>query len=59
MFDRVLSIPRVLNMQGLEYIEVVNMRRLYMVLYNCILKIHGISNDLSSDYAKVLNVSGV
>ena len=60
MFDRVLIIPRVLNMLGLEFAWVVNMPRLHWVLcLNCILKIHGILNVLSSEYAKVLNVAGV
>ena len=60
MFDRVLSVPWVLNMLGFEFAWVVNMPRLHWVLcLNCILKIHGILNVLSSEYAKVLNVAGV
>ena len=60
MFDRVLSVPWVLNMLGFEFAWVVNMPRLHWVLcLNCILKTHGILNVLSSEYAKVLNVAGV
>ena len=59
MFDRFLSIPWALNLPGLEYTRVVNMPRLHMVLYvNSILKNLNILNVLSSEYAKVLNVSG-
>ena len=32
MFDRILSISRVLNMIGLEYTRAVNLPRLHMVL---------------------------
>ena len=32
MFDRVLSIPRVLNLLGLEYASVVNIARLHRAL---------------------------
>ena len=56
MFDRFLSVPRALNIIGFEYTRVVNMPRFYV---NCILKILSILNVLSSEYAKVLNVSGV
>ena len=59
MFDRVLSIPQILNMLGLEYTWVVNIARLHKVLCKLHFKIHGILNALSSEYAKVLNVSGV
>ena len=59
MFDRFLSIPWALNLPGLEYTRVVNMPRLHMVLYvNSVLKNLIILNVLSSEYAKVLNVSG-
>ena len=59
MFDRLLSIPWALNLPGLEYTRVVNMPRLHMVLYvNSVLKNLIILNVLSSEYAKVLNVSG-
>ena len=51
MFDRFLSVPRALNIIGLEYTRVVNMPRFYV---NCILKILSILNVLSSEYAKVL-----
>ena len=40
------------NMLGLENTRVVNMRIQYV-------KIRGILNVVSSEYAKVLNVSGV
>ena len=40
------------NILGLEYTRLVNMRIM------CV-KIHGILNVVSSEYAKVLNVSGV
>ena len=33
MFDRVLSIPRILRMLGLEYTRIVNMPRLHRVLH--------------------------
>ena len=55
MFDRFLSIPSTLNTLGLEYTRVVNMPRFCV---NCILKILGILNVMSSVYAEVLNVSG-
>ena len=45
-------------MLGLEYTRVVNMSRLHRVLCNCILKIQGILNVLSSEYPKALNVLG-
>ena len=32
MFDRVLSVPRVINMLGLEYTKFMNMARLHQVL---------------------------
>ena len=56
MFDRFLIIPWVLNMLGLEYTKLVNMQRFSV---NCILKILSILNALSSEYGKVLNLSGV
>ena len=60
MFDRFLIIHWDLNLPGLEYTRVVNMPRLHMVLYvNSVLKNLIILNVLSSEYAKVLNVSGV
>ena len=43
-------------MLGLENARVVNMPRFCV---NCILKIPSILNVLSSEYAKVLNVSGI
>ena len=43
-------------MLGLEHTRVVNMPRFCV---NCILKMLSILNVLSSEYAKVLNVSGV
>ena len=49
--ERFLSIS-ILNMLGLEYTRLVNMRILYV-------KIHGILNVVSPQYAKVLNISGV
>ena len=52
MFDRFLSIPWAFNMLGLEYTWVVNMSRF------CVNYILGILNVFSSEYAKVLNVSG-
>ena len=58
MSDRVLSIPLVLNMLGLKHIRVMNIPS-YTGFVNCIMKIHGILNVLSSEYAKVLNVSEV
>ena len=45
MFDRALSIPRVINMLGDESTRIVNMTRLHRVLCFCvngILKIHGL-----------------
>ena len=56
MFDRFLSTPWALNMLELEHTRVVNMPRFRV---NCILKIVSILNVLSSEYAKVWNVSGV
>ena len=55
MFDRVLSIPRVLNMLGLEDTRAVNMPILHMVLCKLYFRVHGILNVLSSKYA---NLSG-
>ena len=57
MFDSFLSIPWALDILGLEYIY----KRLeYAKFYvNCILKILSNLNVLSSEYAKILNVSGV
>ena len=43
-------------MLGLEYTRIVKMPKLCV---NCILKILSILNVLSSEYIKVLNVSGV
>ena len=56
MFDRFLSISWAFNMLVLKYTRIVNMQRFYV---NCILKILSILNVLSSEYAKVLNVSGL
>ena len=56
MFDRVLSIPRVLNMLGLEDTRAVNMPILHMVLCKLYFRVHGILNVLSSKYA---NLSGI
>ena len=53
MLDKVLIIPRIISMLGLEYTRVVNMTRLQRIQYNCILNIHGILNVLSSEYTKV------
>ena len=53
MFDRVMSIPRVLSMLGTEYTKGLRMCQANTGFYvNCILKIHGILNVLSSEYAK-------
>ena len=49
-------IYQALNMLGPEYTRTVNMPSFCV---NCILKILNILNVLSSEYAKVLNVSGV
>ena len=57
MFDRAWSIPRVLNVLELEW--VVNIVRLHSVLCELCFKDSCILNVLSSEYAKVLNVSGV
>ena len=43
-------------MLGLEYTGVANMSRFCI---NCVLKILSVLNALSSEYAKVLNVSGI
>ena len=59
MFDRVLRIPRVINVLGLEFTRVVNMTRLQKAQCKFILKIHGILNLLNSEYAEVPNLSGV
>ena len=56
MFGRFLIISWALNMLGPEYTRVVNMPSFCV---NCILKILNTLNVLSSEYAKVLNVSGV
>ena len=56
MFDKFVSIPWALNMLGLEYTMVVNIPRFCV---NYILKILSVLNVLSSEYAKVLNVSGM
>ena len=59
MFDRVLRIPRVINVLGLEFTRVVNMTRLQKAQCKFILKTHGILNLLNSEYAEVPNLSGV
>ena len=56
MFDKFVSIPWALNMLGLEYTRVVNIPSFCV---NYILKILSVLNVLSSEYAKVLNVSGI
>ena len=56
MFDRFLSIPWALDMLGFKYARVMNMPKFCV---NCIVKILSILNILRSEYAKVLNVSGV
>ena len=40
MFDRVVSIPRILSMLRLEYTRVANMPRLHRVLCKLHFKIH-------------------
>ena len=55
VFDRFLSFPWALNVLEFKYTRVVNMP---WFCVNCILKILNIE-CLSSEYAKVLNVSGV
>ena len=62
MFDRVLSIPQVLNMLWLEYTWDVNIARLHRVPCKLCFKDSwylGILNVLGSEYAKVFNVSRV
>ena len=59
MFDRVLRIPRVINVLGLEFTRAANMTRLLKVQCKFILKIHGILNLMNSEYAEVPNLSGV
>ena len=49
MFDRFLSIPRAVNLLGLEYRRVANMPRFCV---NCILKILNILNVLSAEYTR-------
>ena len=49
MLDRFLSIPRAVNLLGLEYRSVANMPRFCV---NCILKILSILNVLSADYTR-------
>ena len=49
----------VLNILGLEYARVVNSLSHTGFCVNCILKIYSVLNFLSSEYTKVLNVSGV
>ena len=56
MFDKFVSIPWALNMLGLEYTRVVNIPRFCV---NYILKILSVLNVLNTEYAKVLNVSGI
>ena len=56
MFGRFLSIPWAINMLGFECKMVMIIPRFCV---NCILKILSILNVLSSEYAKVLNVSVV
>ena len=57
MFDRVLSIPQVPNKLGLEYTWVANIARLHRVLCKLCFKDSCYLDVLSSEYAKVLNVS--
>ena len=60
MFDRLLSIPRIFSMLGLEYTRVVKMSMLHRVLCKLYFKDSRLFFDfLSSEYAKTLNVSGV
>ena len=58
MFDRFLNIPWALDMLELEYTRFVNQGYVWFCV-NCMLKILSTLNALSSEYAKVLNVSGV
>ena len=54
------SVPRVISMLGLEYIQRKWICQGFTSFcVNCILKIQGILNALSFEYAKALNVSGV
>ena len=53
MFGRVLSIPRILSMLGLEYTRVVNIPRFHKVLCKLYFKLHGILNVLRSEYAEI------
>ena len=61
MFDRVMSIPGVLIMLGLEDTKTVNMSLLHMILFKLCFEDSWcfVLNVLSSKYAKDLNVSGV
>ena len=59
MFDRFLSIPWALNLIGLEYTWSCICQGSTWFCINFVLKILIILNVLSSEYAKVLNVSGV
>ena len=56
MFERALSIPRVISMLGDEHAKVANMKQLHRVLLNCTLKIHGILNVLSSELDRVMSI---
>ena len=59
MFDRFLSIPWALNLIGLEYTWSCICQGSTWFCINFVLKILIILNVLSSEYAKVLNVSEV
>ena len=57
MFNRLLRIPQIINMLGLEYTRVANMQGCIGFSVSCILKIQAMLNVFS--YAKFLNLSGV
>ena len=57
MFDRALSIPRVLSVLQLEYARVANMPRLHRALCKLYFKDSPYLIVLSHEYAKVLNAS--
>ena len=57
MFDRALSIPRVLSMLQLEHARIVNMPRLHGALCKLYFKDSLYFIVLSYEYAKVLNAS--
>ena len=59
MFDRVLRILQIINIQGLNIKGLSIWQGYRGFIVNCILKVHGILNVLSSKYDKVLNLSGV